>query len=163
MSGMEQTKQGDEMGWDRQGALISHSMTWDLNNRREPAMRSPGGRKWVVPMYNFRTGFWKMSTQWVLFSCLNNEYGEAGFSEVQLWALKWNIVLLVSLLRYFLVKKYLFCYTKHFVTQSKLTLLALTGQWLWDPRCWGRMTLLGKPADYRRCELVSQSNHLFGA
>ena len=116
MSGMEQTKQGDEMGWDQQGTLIPCFLTWDLNNRREPAMRSPGGREWVVPCSNFRTGFWKMSNRsGILFSCLNNEYGEGWFLRSStLGALKWNIVLLVSLLRYFLVKKYLlhktFCY-----------------------------------------------------
>ena len=155
MSGMEQTKQGDEMGWDQQGTLSPCFLTWDLNNRREPAMRSPGGREWVVPCSNFRTGFWKMSNRsGILFSCLNNEYGEGWFLRSStLGALKWNIVLLVSLLRYFLVKKYLFCYTKHFVTQSKLTLLALTGQWLWETRCWGKNDFIGKASWPRRWQI----------
>lgn len=77
INGMEQTEQWDEMGWDQQGTLIPCFLTWDLNNKREPATRIPGGREWVVPCSNFRTCFWKMSN-WsgILFSSLKNEYGE---------------------------------------------------------------------------------------
>lgn len=50
---------------------------------------------------------------------------------------------------------------KTFVTQSKLTLLALTGQDSERQGVEARMTLLGKPADRGDGRLVSQSNHLF--